>query len=218
MFVRKSSGITFIRMQLLHYVLAFFLFISIPAIVGCDNNSSVSVPISQKAVAFKKKVKKTVADSLKVKQANPKSKSHHGKNQNKSLKITTNDKNKIKKIHYTSNIAKLRDPFIPFIKFNEKTAKGKIKKPLSPLQRYALSQLTLIAVIDAGKRGRWAMVQDSSGKGFTIREGMPLGSEGGVVRRILPDRIIIEQTKVDLLGKKKIMMVALKLHPEKKGE
>ncbi len=185
---------------------------------GCGNNESTSVPISQEAVAIKKKIKYTVSQSLKARQI------HHKKQQTaktvkpSALKVK-NGKGKIIEVHYRSNIAKLRDPFVPFIKFEtEKNLKLKANKHLLPLQKYTLSQLRLIAIIDAGKKGRWAMVCDASGKGYTVREGMPIGSEGGIIEKILPDRIVVKKTRVDLLGKKKISFAALKLHPEKKGE
>ena len=202
------------------YIILFILFSFCFGIVmnGCSDNSSVSVPISQKAVALKKKVKKTVSDSLQAKQTNPKKKQDVKAQPAKPKKLDIQEKSKLKKITYKSKITSLRDPFIPFIKFTEKSAKQKVKKPLLPLQRYALSQLVLIAIIDAGEKGKWAMVQDASGKGYMVREGMPIGSEGGVVKEILPDQIVVEQTKVDLLGKKKVIVTGLKLHPEKKGE
>ncbi len=199
--------------------IAFLLMFGLVVIfAGCSDNEPASVPISQKAVALKKRVKKTLSDSLKAKQVNRKRETKTQVTETTSLKIEGTKQAEIKRVRYKSNIARLRDPFVPFIKFTEKSAKPNVKKPLLPLQRYALSQLTLIAIIDAGKKGKWAMVRDSSGKGFTVREGMPLGSEGGVIQEIQPDQLIIKQTKVDLLGKKKVSLVALKLHPEKKGE
>ncbi len=201
-------------------VILFILFSFCFGIVvsGCSDNSSVSVPINEKAVALKNKVKKTVSDSLKAKQTNPNKKQDKKEQTAKPAKLNVQEKGKLKKITYKSKITALRDPFVPFIKFTEKSAKQKLKKPLLPLQRYALSQLVLIAIIDAGEKGKWAMVQDASGKGYMVREGMPIGSEGGIVKDILPDQIVVEQTKVDLLGKKKVIITGLKLHPEKKGE
>jgi type IV pilus assembly protein PilP len=184
---------------------------------GCNNNSSVSVPITEKAVTLKKTVKKKFSESLTSQPPKQKKQKVHPQ-PIKPAKLKVQDKSKLKKISYKSNITGLRDPFVPFIKFTEKSAKQKVKKPLLPLQRYALSQLTLIAIIDAGKRGRWAMVQDASGKGYTVKKGMAIGSEGGTVKEVLPDQLIVEQTKVDLLGKKRVRLIALKLHPETKGE
>jgi|GEM_PF-6169814 len=195
-----------------------FFFILGVVLTACNDNQSVTVPISQKAVAFKKKVKKTFSDSLKARQATQKKTTLHPMHKPASLKIEAAKNGEIKKINYKSSIMKLRDPFVPFIKFNEKSAGQKVKKPLLPLQRYALSQLTLVAIIDAGKKGRWAMVQDSSGKGFTVHEGMPIGSGGGIIKKIQTDQLIIEQKKIDLLGKKKVNLIAIKLHPEKKEE
>lgn len=217
---KKRNNQAMLENKAIPILAVFLMFVLVNFWAGCDNNTSVSVPISQKAVAVKKKFKKTISESLKAKQIHPRKLSAKKTTTSPTMIIGSEKKGgkKIKKIHYVSKIDKLRDPFVPFIRFAEKTAKRKIKGPLSPLQKYSLSQLTLIAIIDAGKNGRWAMVRDSSGKGFTIREGVRLGSEGGIVRKILPDRIVVEKTTVDLLGKKRITMITLKLHPEKKGE
>ncbi len=186
---------------------------------GCKNNEPSSIPISKEAVALKKKIKKTVVESLKARRAHPKKRKKTQVISSQPIKVKSSNKERTVEIHYKSKIAHLRDPFMPFIKFTtEKSLAQKVKNPRLPLQRYALSQLTLIAIIDAGRKGKWAMVRDSSGKGYTIREGMPIGNEGGVVEKILPGQVIVKQTRVDLLGKKKVSFLALKLHPEKKGE
>jgi len=214
---RKGSKSVKFKEHIILFILLSFCFGIL--LSGCSDDSSVSVPISQKAVALKNKVKKTVSDSLKAKQTGPEKRKRTMKAQPvKPVKLNAQEKSKLKEVIYKSKITALRDPFVPFIKFTERSAKQKVKKPLLPLQRYALSQLVLIAIIDAGKKGKWAMVQDASGKGYMVREGMPIGSEGGIVKEILPDQIVVERTKVDLLGKKKVILTGLKLHPEKKGE
>ena len=179
-------------------------------VTGCQNKQPPTHPINQKAVALKKKQSKRAhpAPSKMKKTVPPKRKSKS----REKLAIS------VYQTRYRTRIESLRDPFVPFIRFNEQLNKRKTHKPLLPLQKYALSQLRLIAVIDAGPKGRWAMVCDPSGKGFTVREGVPIGNEGGIVEKILLDRLIVKEVKVDLLGKKKIKLVTLVLRPEKQGE
>lgn len=189
------------------------------ALTGCKDKQSVTLPINNKVTLLKKNVKKEFSKGLKINGITHK-RLTSGQVTNKAslLKIENAEKNKIKMVRYRSKFTVLRDPFIPFIKFNKKSSGQRANKPLLPLQRYKLSQLTLVAIIDAGKAGRWAMVQDSSGKGFTIKKGVAIGREGGTVKEILPDSLIIEQVKIDLLGEKKTKLIKIKLHPEKKGD
>ena len=195
--------------------------VTVTLMTGCDQTKPMLNTINQKAINLKNRIKKEASDSLKAKQV---------KSRAKSATLVTKvvpqpavaaiESNKIaERPLYKSKIAKLRDPFIPFIKFTEETEKGhKKKKHLLPLQRYTLTQLKLIAIIDAGSAGKWAMVQDASGKGYTLKKGMPVGSEGGFVKDIFRDKVIVQQNVVNLLGKKKKKLTAIKLHPEKKGE
>jgi Tfp pilus assembly protein PilP len=86
----------------------------------------------------------------------------------------------------------LVDPFKPFIQIGSK--QGPIQGvPRTPLQEYDLSQLSLTAIIWMGKNDSRAMVRDSAGKGFTLKEGTYIGKRGGKVKTILMDRVIIEE-------------------------
>jgi len=188
-------------------------------VTSCEQSQSVVNSINENAV----KLKKMASDSTKSKQLKPRAKSavHTRKKIAPHPVVSTNTKSNkiIERPFYNSKLTKLRDPFIPFIKFSEETENGPRKKKfLLPLQRYTLTQLKLIAIIDAGSAGKWAMVQDASGKGYTLKKGMPVGSEGGFVKDIFRDKVIIQQNVVNLLGKKKKKLTAIKLHPEKKGE
>jgi len=188
-------------------------------VTGCEQSQSVVNSINENAV----KLKKMASDSTKSKQLKPKAKTTAPTTKKAVPHPVMSTKSKSDKIierpFYNSKLAKLRDPFIPFIKFTEETGDGPQKKKfLLPLQRYTLTQLKLIAIIDAGSSGKWAMVQDASGKGYTLKKGMPVGSRGGFVKDIFQDQVIVQQNVVGLLGKKKKKLIAIKLHPEKKGE
>jgi Tfp pilus assembly protein PilP len=60
-----------------------------------------------------------------------------------------------------------------------------------------------------------AIVEDSTGLGYVVKVGTPIGGNDGKVRVIKPDEIIIEETYVDLVGTKKRREVNMKLSVEK---
>lgn len=83
------------------------------------------------------------------------------------------------------------DPFKPFIQLTPVRELTRTA-PLTPLQKYDLSQLKLVAII-ATREGNVAMVEDSAGKGYFIRKGTEIGKNDGKVAKILKDRVIIEE-------------------------
>ncbi len=109
-----------------------------------------------------------------------------------------------------------RDPFRPFIR-KEVAVKPK-GVVLSPLQRYDLSQLKLVAIIVGSGEDR-AMVEDSEGKGYIIKKGTYIGNKFGRVKEILSDRVIVVEKYRDYLGRVRTREVILKLHPaEEEGQ
>ena len=69
-----------------------------------------------------------------------------------------------------------------------------LKEPKTELQKMGLSQLTLTAIVQA-KDGAWAMVRDESGRGFVLKKGTYIGTNGGVVSKIAitEKKIIIKE-------------------------
>lgn len=107
------------------------------------------------------------------------------------------------------------DPFKSFIAKQEAfEKKRKRRKPRTYLETLELSQLDLIAIV-VGPRGRWAMVRDSKGVGHVIKEGTAVGTNGGVVYKITPDRVIIREHRMDFRGKKITKDIVKKLHASK---
>lgn len=85
------------------------------------------------------------------------------------------------------------DPFKPFIQIGSagKTLQG---LPKTPLQEYDITtQLKLTAIIWMGSHESYAMVEDSAGKGFTLKKGTYIGKRGGRVKAIHIDRVIVEE-------------------------
>lgn len=83
----------------------------------------------------------------------------------------------------------------------------------TPLERYQIGQLKLVGVIWETDVPR-AMVEDSIGLGYIVAAGTAIGSSGGVVRRIEPRRVLIEERVTDFYGEKQPREVVMELPEE----
>jgi len=99
-----------------------------------------------------------------------------------------------------------RDPFRPF-DFSPPAATDESK---TPLERYALGQLKLTAVLD-GIAEPAAIVENAAGKGFTVKKGTKIGPNNGEVVEIRKDRLIIVETTTDFTGQTRSATVELVL-------
>lgn len=108
------------------------------------------------------------------------------------------------------------DPFKPFIQLvPEKLRKSAF---LTPLQKYDISQLKLVAIITIPE-GNVALVEDQQGRGYFLKRGIAIGRHEGKVKAILKDRVVIEEAYSDVLGQAKVNEISLFLHqPEEGGE
>ena len=112
------------------------------------------------------------------------------------------------------------DPFVPFL--TEKAATSNVdmnevidnNEPLSGMQLFEPGQLTLVALMQNGTDDI-AMVEDFTGKGYILTEGIKIGRRG-VVKDIAPNSVIIEETAETRAGKKIITEVVMIL--KKEGE
>jgi type IV pilus assembly protein PilP len=185
-----------------------------PVLWGCEKPSEPplkSRQITKKIIVEKKEVPKA---TVKPKVAEPDdiSKSKQKLVAEKSL---TTEKTNIPKISDLYNPDGKLDPFEPLFKkervsMAEGKKKIKIRKPLTPLERVNLSQLTLVGIIQAPSGSR-ALVQESSGKGYVVKKGTYIGTNSGKIVQILKDRIIIEEESEDIYGKVSIVKKPLKL-------
>ena len=103
-----------------------------------------------------------------------------------------------------------RDPFRPF---NLALRPKVVETPRTPLEQYSVGALKLVAVIYDTQNPK-AMVEDDTGLGYTIGLGTRIGDQGGVVKTIDPDRVVIEEDFVDFYGEKKKTEIVLRLKPE----
>ena len=94
-----------------------------------------------------------------------------------------------------------RDPFVSFIKVEERKRVGIDTKALPPLQRYDLGELKFVGVIWT-KKGALGLVEDAEGKGYSVTVGTRIGRSGGVVSRITGKEILVKEEFVGNRGEK----------------
>lgn len=104
-----------------------------------------------------------------------------------------------------------RDPFRP-ITLNVRTNTRR-RENLSPLERFEINQLNLVGIVWNAKQPM-ALVEDSSGLGYLVKVGTPIGSNDGKVREVRRDSLIIDELYVDLYGASKRREVSMRLAVE----
>lgn len=104
-----------------------------------------------------------------------------------------------------------RDPFRPATL--QKKVVARPRENLSPLERFELNQLKIVGIVWDTKEPR-AMVEDSTGLGYTIRVGAPIGANDGVVKAIHRNEIVVEEFYHDVYGARKKREVSMKLFTE----
>ncbi len=122
--------------------------------------------------------------------------------------------------HYTSE--EKIDPFQPFLriapKISRPTGKGqqRPKTCSNPLECIDIGQLTLVAIITRPGNKGIAMAQDAAGIGYFLYPGLRVGYQKSKVKKILSDRVIIEEKVKDHYGNLTTRERVMLLHPEKK--
>jgi len=116
---------------------------------------------------------------------------------------------------YVYNPTGKPDPFKPFIQLTPVKELAR-KVPLTPLQKYDISQLKLVAII-LTPEGNIALIEDSAGKGYYLKKGTEIGRNDGKVTKILKDRVVIEELYQDIFGQTKRNEISLFLHELEEG-
>lgn len=113
------------------------------------------------------------------------------------------------------------DPFVPFIT-PKATTTAPLLNPneiieedgeLSGMRQFEPGQLTLVAVLSSSEDKKLAMVEDVTGRGYILNEGIPIGRRG-VISKIKAKQVIITETAHTRAGKKLINTVIMRLNKE----
>lgn len=85
------------------------------------------------------------------------------------------------------------------------------KEAATPLEKYDLNQIKLVAIVWNIKEPR-AMVEDSAGKGYIITQGTNIGKNKGTVTKISSTGVLITEKVETAPGKISMREVLLKLY------
>jgi len=196
----------------IRYIVCIICFF--PLLWGCEKPSEPplkSRQITKKIIVEKKDVQKATAKPNETVPADI----SNSKQKLVAEKSPTAKKTKIPEIIDLYNPDGKLNPFEPlFKKERVSLAVGKKnikrRKPLTPLERVNLSQLTLVGIIRSPSGNR-ALVQETSGKGYVVKKGTYIGTNSGKIVQILKDMIIIEEESEDIYGKVSITKKPIKL-------
>ena len=106
-----------------------------------------------------------------------------------------------------------RDPFRP----PRVGAAPHTGEPRTPLQRYEIGQLKLVAIIYETRDPR-AVVEDDQKLGYIVKVGTPIGPNGGVVRAIERGRVVVAEQAVDYYGEQRANEVTMELRTAERGK
>ncbi|MDR2302570.1 MAG: hypothetical protein LBF38_11090 [Deltaproteobacteria bacterium] len=104
---------------------------------------------------------------------------------------------------YVFNPTLVGDPFMPIESALPATVnpqKVANEKNKLPIQKLALSQFTLTAIIVAADPRDSTANVDSGGKGFLIKQGSLIGPNDGYVKEITESSVVIEEPEVNFRG------------------
>lgn len=137
------------------------------------------------------------------------------KNKEGSAKVAEKkEPEKKEEAEYSYNPAGKPDPFKPFIQLASRG--GSRTVPATPLQKFDISQLKLVAIITTPE-GNIALVEDATGKGYFLKKGTWIGKNDGRVTKILKDTVIIQEVYQDIFGQTKMNEISLSLHKVEEG-
>lgn len=82
-----------------------------------------------------------------------------------------------------------------------------------PLERVAVQQLQVKAILWTDK-GYRALIVSSDGRGYTVRQGDPIGDKRGKVSKITESKVYVTEKIADILGDVETKNIVLKLYKE----
>lgn len=114
---------------------------------------------------------------------------------------------------FTYDVANRRDPFRSFVQ----GLYGADEGVASPLERFDLSQLTLMAIV-WGTDSPKALIRDPAGKGYVVSEGAIVGKNKGRIVSIGDNLVLVKETYVDHLDRATTKAVEMRLHETQDAE
>ena len=111
---------------------------------------------------------------------------------------------------YTYDPKSRRDPFQSLTRL-VKIDKTRMEMP--PLQRAQISDLKLLGIIWGGY-GYYGLIRTPDGKGYTVKEGMLMGTNNGIISSITDKAVTVSEPSIDIAGNKSTKDVVILLRPK----
>ena len=113
------------------------------------------------------------------------------------------------------NSLALRDPFRqPKLKVASDVNEG---GTIPELERFEVEQFKLIGVISGLKKNK-ALLTSPDGKMHIVSENMRLGNRHGLIRKIAPGTVLIEEKVVNLLGQEEKIQMSIQFKDKDKNK
>ena len=111
---------------------------------------------------------------------------------------------------YTYDPKSRRDPFQSLTRL---VKIDRTRMELPPLQRVQLSDVKLLGIIWGGY-GYYGLVKTPDGKGYTVKEGMLMGTNNGVISAITDKAVTVSEPSLDIAGNKSTKDIVILLRPK----
>src|SRR5207245_4293492 len=105
----------------------------------------------------------------------------------------------------------------PFQSLTKVIKTASLQSQMPPLQRVQISDMKLLGIMWGGL-GYYGLIQTPDGKGYTVKEGMLLGTNNGVIKTITDKAIIVAEPTMDYAGRKSTKEVEILLRPREVTE
>jgi type IV pilus assembly protein PilP len=129
--------------------------------------------------------------------------------------------NELEKFHrevlaaYLVNVTTMPDPFMPIetvARPPEAERQQVDTRRLPMIQRLALNQFTLTAIVEAPNPGNNTALVDSGGIGYLIHRGSKIGPNNGFVREITSTKVVIEEPEINYRGDRSTRLIEMSLN------
>jgi Tfp pilus assembly protein PilP len=120
---------------------------------------------------------------------------------------------------YAFNTGLMNDPFMPIDSVARPADTGMLaaqdeerRRRLPLLQRLALNQFTLSAIVVSSDPNATSALLDSGGRSFIVHRGTLIGPNGGYVKEIAPNRVIVVEPQVNYRGETQLAETVYRLN------
>lgn len=103
------------------------------------------------------------------------------------------------------------DPFAPLYRTDQEQKppqdQGRVR---TPLEKLGITQLKLVAIVRSAS-GNTALVEDGTGKGYTVKTGTLIGLNSGIVTEITQSSVMIREETETITGEPVVQNIEMKL-------